>query len=1461
MISPASAAPPRGPYLVLLVAWIAGTAAIGLATLEAWRNAPPGLPGLIAQACWVFCALAQSVALYYLLGFVLKSLHYMFMAPVPAQPGALPAHFPAPGQARPVVVLYLTAGDFDATALDSLLYLRSDGPRLLVVHDDGNDSAARRAIEAFIEQHPARAGWEVSVLHRPERVGGKAGAVNWVLEQLDPRWELMLLCDSDSIALDADALRRAAPDFRDSRIAVVQFRNCAYSEPDDSPFVRRIAHAIDVFDAFAAPQSAWGYLPFFGHNALVRVGDLRALGGLTPGFFSDDLDLSVRLTLARRRITYRRDIAFAERHPADWLAFRKRARKWAFGCMQVIRARAWSVLTAPGIPLPHRLGLLEFMGFYPAQALLVAGLLLRHLVLPWIQVEPAHQADIASGAIVTAALLLPTFAWAWQTRNLRAWPGLAWSCVLVYGGSILATVHGVVDGLSTRPRPWVPTNLLLARPLVPQAAWGECLLGIALVLVPWWRQDGLLDSPASYLFAATFFLAPLTAAAYGERRAEAHPDAASARTLSSTVALLALALAGAVTLALAGPARAEPVPRLTVAGTELRLDGHEFRFRGVHYSPWLPGTGPGGTAAYPGPNVVDRDLDRIRDLGANAILIDGAPAWVAQHAAARGMVSIYSFNIAWNDTSEAAFQLQSARIVAAVDSLRGTPGIVAWLLGHEMPDWVVADLGAPRVEGRLRELAARTKQADPVHLLGHGNWPPTRQLDLSFLDLACFNLYPAWPYDVAVRGYGPYLRDVLLPAARGRPLLISEFGINSLEAGEARQAVVLTDCWHEIETSHTAGGVVFEWCDEWWKNYDNPISSSDFWKRKYDPTDASRQDRDPEEYYGIVRADRSPKPALAAVRRMWHGGRGARSWVPWGAVALLAVSTLLLFRGKRRTGPRTEQARSVAILGLIAFAFLLAGSAGRAQAAAWSSVDTLESPAEADAQYGWTIGNAGDLDADGRNETAVGAHFAAVGPLAAAGKVFLYRGGWAQGTPAWLVLAGGQANEHFGESIAGNADVDGDGHPDLAVGAPLRSSGGFSSNGGVEIYRGGSVAGGPWAVLAGEASDDWFGQSIALGDLDGDGKADIAVGAPYNDRGGSAAGAVFIYRGGATPPAAPWKVLTGQAANDQFGWSVACVGDVNGDGYGDLVVGARLHGIGLSASAGRVYLFFGGPAMSTASAGSWDGEAKDDWFGNSVAGPGDVDGGGRPDILVGAPYNDRGGSAAGAAFLFRGEDPPGSPPLTVFTGASANAQFGWAVAGPGDVDGDGRPDVLAGARQQADGANLAAGSIYLYAGAAHPSTVAEATAIGEAAHDWFGNSVGGAWQFLTTGRAATLAGAPFADGSGSATGRAYAFGLGPLVAVSPGVGGSVSWRALPNPASAMTRLVETGGIAGSPLRIEIFDAAGRLVRTLPASGGAGPVPTWDLRDEAGHRVREGLYLARISGVSSPPATLKLVVAR
>src|SRR5690242_14058941 len=171
-------------------------------------------------------------------------------------------------------------------------------------------------------------------------------------------------------------------------------------------------------------------------------------------------------------------------------------------------------------------------------------------------------------------------------------------------------------------------------------------------------------------------------------------------------------------------------------------------------------------------------------------------------------------------------------------------------------------------------------------------------------------------------------------------------------------------------------------------------------------------------------------------------------------------------------------------------------------------------------------------------------------------------------------------------------------------------------------------------AVDGEASNDMLGLSVAgAGDVNGDGYADIIVGADHNDAGGTDAGRAYVVFGGPGPTRLPNWVLTGGSGGGLFGNSVAGAGDVNGDGYADVIVGAPQAG---GSNRGAAYVFFGGPAADAIPDLALSGEQANDRFGASVAGAGDVNGDGYDDVIVGAPLNDSAGSNSGRAYIFYG---------------------------------------------------------------------------------------------------------------------------------------------------------------------------------------------------------------------------------
>jgi hypothetical protein len=280
-------------------------------------------------------------------------------------------------------------------------------------------------------------------------------------------------------------------------------------------------------------------------------------------------------------------------------------------------------------------------------------------------------------------------------------------------------------------------------------------------------------------------------------------------------------------------------------------------------------------------------------------------------------------------------------------------------------------------------------------------------------------------------------------------------------------------------------------------------------------------------------------------------------------------------------------------------------------------------------------------------------------------------------------------------------DFNGDGYADILVGA--EKAGG---PGQVRIFFGGPDPSGgkftpsstPNLTLQGENGGDLFGTSLAAGDLNGDGYDDIIVGAYSNGAGGERTGRVYIYFGGPGLHSTPDVILTGFFPGEQFGVSVASGEDINQDGYDDLLVGANLNSV-KGTNAGRAYLFLGGKSISLYPDMVFNGEAPGDHFGISVAMAGDINGDGFSDFLIGAA-GDGSSSHIGKAYLYYGEFEPGNQTQNIFSGSSFPGDgFGRMVAGVKDFNGDGYDDFLIGAPFHA-GPNQEpqAGAAYLYLG-------------------------------------------------------------------------------------------------------------------------------------------------------------------
>ena len=388
-------------------------------------------------------------------------------------------------------------------------------------------------------------------------------------------------------------------------------------------------------------------------------------------------------------------------------------------------------------------------------------------------------------------------------------------------------------------------------------------------------------------------------------------------------------------------------------------------------------------------------------------------------------------------------------------------------------------------------------------------------------------------------------------------------------------------------------------------------------------------------------------------------------------------------------------------------------------------------------QFGISVASAGDVNNDGFDDLIVGAWLNDAGGTWA-GRAYVFSG---QNGDTIYVFTGEAAFDNLGFSVSGAGDVNNDGFDDLIVGAPHNDAGG-SQAGRAYVFSG--KTGDTIYIFTGEAGGDRFGQSVAsAGDVNNDGFDDIIVGAHRNDAGGGSAGRAYVFSG---QTGDTLYVFTGEAQGDQFGQSVASAGDVNNDGFDDLIVGAALNDAG-GTVAGRAYVFSG---QSGDTLNVFTGEESGDYFGWSVASAGDVNGDGFDDLIVGAYLNDAGGTAAGRAYVFSGQT---GDTLYVFTGKAAGDQFGWSVASAGDVNNDGFDDLIVGAfRNDAGGTD--AGRAYVFSGQSG-DTIYVFT--GEAAGDFFGRSVASAGDLNNDGFDDLIVGASFNDAAGFNAGRAYVF--------------------------------------------------------------------------------------------------------
>ena len=419
-------------------------------------------------------------------------------------------------------------------------------------------------------------------------------------------------------------------------------------------------------------------------------------------------------------------------------------------------------------------------------------------------------------------------------------------------------------------------------------------------------------------------------------------------------------------------------------------------------------------------------------------------------------------------------------------------------------------------------------------------------------------------------------------------------------------------------------------------------------------------------------------------------------------------------------------------------------------------------------QSGRSVSSAGDVNGDGYDDLIIGADGADPNGYDTVGETYVvYGGATAPGTGGKLdlssldgtngfILNGIDEYDYSGWSVSSAGDVNGDGYDDLIIGADGADPNGYDTVGETYVVYGGSSAPGTGGeldlssldgtngfILNGIDASDRSGFSVSsAGDVNGDGYDDLIIGAREADpNGDDTVGETYVVYGGASAPGTGGEldlssldgtngfILNGIDEYDYSGWSVSSAGDVNGDGYNDLIIGAREADPNGDDEGGETYVVYGG-ASAPGTGGRFNlssldgtngfilnGINEDDESGRSVSSAGDFNGDGYDDLIIGASGADPNGRRSGETYVvYGGASAPGTGGELdlssldgttgfILNGIDAYDFSGFSVSSAGDVNGDGYDDLIIGALgADPNGGNYAGETYVIYGGANAPGT-------------------------------------------------------------------------------------------------------------------------------------------------------------
>jgi len=279
-------------------------------------------------------------------------------------------------------------------------------------------------------------------------------------------------------------------------------------------------------------------------------------------------------------------------------------------------------------------------------------------------------------------------------------------------------------------------------------------------------------------------------------------------------------------------------------GKFLFRGSEKFFLRAVSYGPFAPASH--GTQ-FPERDMVKRDFALMRDLGANCFrTFTPPPEWLLDLAADNDLVVLtglpWTEHVCFLDDAHVTAEIREA-VAEGARGLAGHPAVFAMLVGNEIPPDIVRWHGPERVRTFLQELYDQTKQIAPDTLVSYANFPSTEYLDVEFLDFISFNVYLHRERDF--RSYLSRLQNL----AKDKPLVLTEFGLDSMREGAAEQAEILSWQVRAAFESGVAGTCIFAWTDDW---FTGGFQVEDW-------------------AFGLVDRARHKKPAFHAVQKLYHG--------------------------------------------------------------------------------------------------------------------------------------------------------------------------------------------------------------------------------------------------------------------------------------------------------------------------------------------------------------------------------------------------------------------------------------------------------------------------------------------------------------------------------------------------------------------------------------------------------------